>query len=63
MDDDGFIFLGYEADKVIEQDDVVWNKNYTEPIDPERAQSETTKNKYGLNATHSEEIFGLWFEC
>uniref|UniRef100_A0A3P8X3L4 Myomesin 3 n=1 Tax=Cynoglossus semilaevis TaxID=244447 RepID=A0A3P8X3L4_CYNSE len=58
VDDDGFIFLGYEADKVIEQDDVVWNKNYTEPIDPERAQSETTKNKYDLNA--SEDDLGLY---
>ncbi|XP_024917238.1 myomesin-3 [Cynoglossus semilaevis] len=61
VDDDGFIFLGYEADKVIEQDDVVWNKNYTEPIDPERAQSETTKNKSVLTFTEaSEDDLGLY---
>lgn len=42
MDDDGFIFLGYEAE-ALEESEVLWRKNYAEPIDAGRAREETTK--------------------
>lgn len=48
MDNDGFIFLGYEADETDDESKFLWNKNYTEPIDAKRAQAETKKDGYGL---------------
>lgn len=49
MDDDGFIFLGYEADRMNDESKFLWSKNYIEPIDAERAQAETKKNGYGCS--------------
>lgn len=46
VDQDGFIFLGYDAG-VDDEADFVWGKNYTEPIDSSRAQQETKAEGYG----------------
>lgn len=40
VDDDGFIFLGYDAD-MDEEAEFIWRKNYTDPIDSSRALEET----------------------
>lgn len=45
MDNDGFIFLGYEADEMNDESKFLWSKNYTEAIDAGRARTETKKNK------------------
>lgn len=45
VDDDGFIFLGYEATEMSNDSEVLWSKNYTEPIDSQRSKAETTKNR------------------
>lgn len=42
VDDDGFIFLGYEA-VADDESEALWRRNYSEPIDSERAREETTK--------------------
>lgn len=42
VDDDGFIFLGYEAE-ADDESETLWRRNYSEPIDTERAREETTK--------------------
>lgn len=42
VDDDGFIFLGYEAE-ADDESEALWRRNYSEPIDSERAREETTK--------------------
>lgn len=48
MDDDGFIFLGYEA-QMNDGSEFLWRKNYTEPTDSGRARQETKKNRYGCS--------------
>ncbi|XP_068426243.1 myomesin-3 [Clinocottus analis] len=61
VDDDGFIFLGYEADETDEESQCLWNKNYTEPIDASRAQADTKKDGSVLTFTDpSEEDLGLY---
>lgn len=40
VDEDGFIFLGYDAD-MDDEAEFIWRKNYTEPVDSSRAQEET----------------------
>lgn len=45
VDDDGFIFLGYEAVEMNDDSEFIWSKNYTEPIDSQRMKAETTKNR------------------
>ena len=47
MDDDGFIFLGYEAAEINDESKFLWSKNYSEPIDSGRAQAETKTNRCG----------------
>lgn len=42
VDDDGFIFLGYEAE-ADDESEALWKRNYSEPIDTGRAREETTK--------------------
>ncbi|XP_044064347.1 myomesin-3 isoform X2 [Siniperca chuatsi] len=60
VDDDGFIFLGYEADEMNDSK-FLWRKDYTEPIDAGRARAETKKNKSVLIFTEpSEEDLGLY---
>lgn len=44
MDEDGFIFLGYEAVEAEDQSKFLWSKNYTDAIDAQRMKAET-KNK------------------
>ncbi|XP_037641548.1 myomesin-3 [Sebastes umbrosus] len=61
VDDDGFIFLGYEADETDDESKFLWNKDYVEPIDPERAQAENTKSGTVLTFTDaSEDDLGLY---
>ncbi|XP_029958269.1 myomesin-3 isoform X1 [Salarias fasciatus] len=61
VDDDGFIFLGYEATEMNDDSEFLWGKNYTDPIDPERAQEKTKDNKSVLTFTDpSEEDLGLY---
>ncbi|KAK5861967.1 hypothetical protein PBY51_017402 [Eleginops maclovinus] len=61
VDDDGFIFLGYEAEGTDEESKFLWNKNYTEPIDAQRAHAENTKSGSVLTFTDpSEEDLGLY---
>ncbi|XP_062421610.1 myomesin-3 isoform X2 [Pungitius pungitius] len=61
VDNDGFIFLGYEADETDEESKFLWNRNYTEPIDATRAQAETRKDGSVLTfADPSEEDLGLY---
>uniref|UniRef100_A0A4W6BZW8 Myomesin 3 n=1 Tax=Lates calcarifer TaxID=8187 RepID=A0A4W6BZW8_LATCA len=61
VDNDGFIFLGYEADQMSDESKFLWSKNYTEAIDARRAGTETKKNKSVLTFTDpSEEDLGLY---
>ncbi|XP_056299524.1 M-protein, striated muscle isoform X2 [Pseudoliparis swirei] len=61
VDDDGFIFLGYEADEPDDESKCLWNKNYTEPIDGSRARADAKKDGSVLTFTDpSEEDLGLY---
>uniref|UniRef100_A0A3B5LGZ0 Myomesin 3 n=1 Tax=Xiphophorus couchianus TaxID=32473 RepID=A0A3B5LGZ0_9TELE len=61
VDDDGFIFLGYEAVEMNDDSEFIWSKNYTEPIDSQRTKAETTKNRSVVTFTDpSEEDLGLY---
>ncbi|XP_068997823.1 myomesin-3 isoform X1 [Embiotoca jacksoni] len=61
VDDDGFIFLGYEAAEVNDASEFLWSKNYTEPIDGGRVRAETKNNRSVLTFTDpSEEDLGLY---
>ncbi|XP_042346235.1 myomesin-3 [Plectropomus leopardus] len=61
VDDDGFIYLSYETDKMDDESKFLWNKNYTEPIDAKRAQAENKKKGSVLTFTDpSEEDLGLY---
>ncbi|XP_029306718.1 LOW QUALITY PROTEIN: myomesin-3 [Cottoperca gobio] len=61
VDDDGFIFLGYEADETDDESKFLWSKDYAEPIEAERAQAETTKTGSVLTFTDpSDEDLGLY---
>ncbi|KAM9851740.1 myomesin-3 [Aulostomus maculatus] len=61
VDDDGFIYLGYESDEIRDGSQMLWNKNYREPIDAERAQVQTTNDRSVLTFTDpSEEDLGLY---
>ncbi|XP_035528933.1 myomesin-3 [Morone saxatilis] len=61
VDDDGFIFLGYEAHKMNNDSKFLWSKNYTEPIDAGRAQAQTKNNGSVLTFTDPcEEDLGLY---
>lgn len=57
VDEDGFIFLGYEANGK----ECIWSKNYTESIDASRAQAQSKNNRSLLTFTDpSEEDLGLY---
>ncbi|XP_041649967.1 myomesin-3 [Cheilinus undulatus] len=61
VDEDGFIYLGYEASEMNDESKFLWSKNYTEPIDAGRAQAETKKNRSLLTFTDpTEEDLGLY---
>uniref|UniRef100_UPI0037E74D27 myomesin-3 n=1 Tax=Semicossyphus pulcher TaxID=241346 RepID=UPI0037E74D27 len=61
VDDDGFIFLGYEANEINDESKFLWGKNYTEPIDAARARAETKENRSLLTFTDpSEKDLGLY---
>uniref|UniRef100_A0A3Q1HUN7 Myomesin 3 n=1 Tax=Anabas testudineus TaxID=64144 RepID=A0A3Q1HUN7_ANATE len=61
VDNDGFIFLGYEADEMDDESKLLWSKDYSEPIDARRAREETKNNRSVLTFTDpSEEDLGLY---
>ncbi|KAM8871187.1 myomesin-3 isoform 2-T2 [Spinachia spinachia] len=61
VDNDGFIFLAYEADETDDESKFLWNKSYTEPIDATRAQAEIKKDGSVLTFTDpSQEDLGLY---
>ncbi|XP_011603400.2 myomesin-3 [Takifugu rubripes] len=64
VDDDGFIFLGYDADMDAEAE-FIWRKNYTEPIDSSRAHEGTKTDGVSVKSVltftdASEEDLGLY---
>lgn len=52
VDEDGFIFLGYDAG-MDDEAEFIWRKNYTEPIDSSRAHEETKAEGYSCIGAHS----------
>nr|XP_061814698.1 myomesin-3-like [Nerophis lumbriciformis] len=61
VDDDGFVYLGYECDEVADESECLWNKNYTEPVDASRAQAESKNGRSVLTFSDaSEEDLGLY---
>uniref|UniRef100_A0A3Q3EVU2 Myomesin 3 n=1 Tax=Labrus bergylta TaxID=56723 RepID=A0A3Q3EVU2_9LABR len=65
VDDDGFIFLGYEADEMNDESKFLWGKNYTEPLTleefgqkPRRIGGEVHENN--SDSYPSEEDLGLY---
>uniref|UniRef100_A0AAX7SVB4 Myomesin 3 n=1 Tax=Astatotilapia calliptera TaxID=8154 RepID=A0AAX7SVB4_ASTCA len=61
VDDDGFIFLGYEAAEMNDESKFLWSKNYTDPIGAGRVRAETKTNRSVLTFTDpSEEDLGLY---
>ena len=52
VDNDGFIFLGYEADEMNDDSKFLWSRNYSEAIDAERAQEKSKKNRYVVQVQH-----------
>ncbi|XP_061676890.1 myomesin-3 isoform X2 [Syngnathoides biaculeatus] len=61
VDDDGFIYLGYECDHVDDGSEGLWNKNYTEPIDGARAQADSKDGRSVLTFRDpNEEDLGLY---
>ncbi|XP_015230877.1 PREDICTED: myomesin-3-like [Cyprinodon variegatus] len=61
VDDEGFIFLGYEAVKMSDDSEFLWRKDFTKPIDSQKAKAETAKNRSALTFTDpSEEDLGLY---
>lgn len=62
MDDDGFIFLGYEAE-MNDGSEFLWRKNYAEPTDSGRAREETRKNRYDCSrATRTVRLYLIEFQ-
>lgn len=51
VDEDGFIFLGYDVD-IDDEAELFWRKNYTEPIDSNRAHEETKPQGYSCFSAH-----------
>ncbi|XP_034145032.1 myomesin-3 isoform X2 [Esox lucius] len=61
VDKDGFIFLAFEATETVENDDIVWRKNYRETIDAGRARLLCEDNRSILTFTNAtEEDLGLY---
>uniref|UniRef100_UPI003AB0E41C myomesin-3 n=1 Tax=Centroberyx gerrardi TaxID=166262 RepID=UPI003AB0E41C len=61
VDDDGFIFLAYEAAGMTDRSEFLWSKNYREAIDAGRARIESKNNRSALTFTNpSEKDLGLY---
>ncbi|XP_028281957.1 myomesin-3 isoform X2 [Parambassis ranga] len=61
VDEDGFIFLGYEANEMNDESKFLWSRNYTDAIKAERMTETTKKNRSVLTFTDpSEEDLGLY---
>ena len=52
MDDDGFIFLGYEAAEMEDESKFLWRKDYTDHIDAKRMKAETKNSRYVVHVQH-----------
>ncbi|XP_036414255.1 myomesin-3 [Colossoma macropomum] len=61
VDNDGFIFLSFEAPETEDEGQIKWSKNYREAVDAGRAHLETKQNKSVLTfSAASEEDLGLY---
>lgn len=61
VDNDGFIFLAYEASEMTQKGMFVWSKNFKEMIDAGRVRLETKNNRSSLTFTSpSQEDLGLY---
>ncbi|KAM4580373.1 myomesin-3 [Odontesthes bonariensis] len=61
VDDDGFIFLGYDAVEMNDESKFLWSKNYSDSTDAKRMKAETKNNRSVLTFTDpSEEDLGLY---
>ncbi|XP_017309001.1 myomesin-3 [Ictalurus punctatus] len=61
VDNDGFIFLSFEAPETLDQIQFEWKKNYRQAIDAGRAHLETKQNKSVLTfSAAAEEDLGLY---
>ncbi|XP_053467554.1 myomesin-3 [Ictalurus furcatus] len=61
VDNDGFIFLSFEAPETLDQIQFEWKKNYRQAIDAGRAHLETKQNKSVLTFSAAElEDLGLY---
>lgn len=57
VDNDGFIFLSFEADDMADGDVFKWNKNYGKAIDAGRARLENKNNRSFANMSLYEYTF------
>lgn len=53
VDNDGFIFLSFEAADVADEDVFKWNKNYGKAIDAGRARLENKNNRSYVPICHN----------
>ncbi|XP_068178957.1 myomesin-3 [Antennarius striatus] len=61
VDEQGFIFLDYKTDQMNEESEIVWNRDYTEPVDASRARAANTDNGSVLTFSDAaEEDLGLY---
>ncbi|XP_061573268.1 myomesin-3 isoform X2 [Cololabis saira] len=61
VDDDGFIFLGYESTEMDGKSEYLWSRNYKEPIDAGRMKAQTKAGRSVLTFTDpSVEDLGLY---
>ncbi|XP_056142190.1 myomesin-3 [Lampris incognitus] len=61
VDNDGFIFLGYEAMEMTDRSKFIWSRDYRNAIDGGRARVENKNNRSVLTFTDpSEEDLGLY---
>ncbi|XP_029929114.1 myomesin-3 [Myripristis murdjan] len=61
VDNDGFIFLAYEAAQMTDSGEFLWSKNYRDAIDAARARVESKQNRSVLTFSDpTEEDLGLY---
>lgn len=46
VDDDGFIYLAFPCDHVADGNEGLWTKNYSQPIDGERARADNSDGRW-----------------
>ncbi|XP_019724605.1 myomesin-3 [Hippocampus comes] len=61
VDDDGFIYLAFACDHVVDGNEGLWAKNYSQPIDGARAQADNKDGRSVLTFSDpSEQDLGLY---